>query len=102
MSYFGAQHTIPRSAGGRRANDSALDVCQLHLLSTLNGAAIPSMAHDAESRCAHYRKAAALPSWDRDRLRSISGSPGLGMTLVLLVAGLIDWGRAEKTFADTI
>ena len=47
MSYICAQHPIPRPAGGRRASDSALDVRQLHLLSPLDGARLPSMAHDS-------------------------------------------------------
>ena len=47
MPDLSSQHTVSRFAGRRRANGAALDVRQLHFLSTVDGAGIPSMAHDS-------------------------------------------------------
>ena len=47
MSYLRPKHPLPRFAGGCRAGDSTLDVCELYLLPALDGSRQPAVDHDA-------------------------------------------------------
>ena len=76
MSYFRPEHALPRLAGGCHANDSTLDVRQLHLLSAINCAGKSSMGHDAKSHRPYYRKLPLRPhGTGPGRNLSMAGKP---------------------------